>query len=97
MALTKNQHPIKIPKERIDYFLLALSWLGWLSLVLLPAFSYQELPNRIPIHFDSRGEADGWDDKFAIWELPFIGSILFFGILLLLIFFHLFNKIRLHS
>jgi len=34
---------------------------------------YGGLPEQIPIHFDWRGEADGWGPKYILWFLPTIG------------------------
>jgi uncharacterized membrane protein len=34
---------------------------------------YGGLPDEIPIHFDWRGNADGWGPKYILWFLPTIG------------------------
>jgi len=34
---------------------------------------YPGLPAEIPIHFNWRGEADGWGPKYILWFLPTIG------------------------
>jgi len=48
-----------------------------LVFILLPfaylASVYGGLPEQIPIHFDWRGEADGWGPKYILWFLPTIG------------------------
>lgn len=45
-----------------------------LVFVFLPflylASIYGGLPDRIPIHFDWRGQADGWGPKYLLWFLP---------------------------
>lgn len=37
---------------------------------------YGGLPERVPIHFDWRGEPDGWGPKYILWLLPTIGVTL---------------------
>ena len=43
-----------------------LAWIAWLIGI------YPELPDRIPIHFNAAGEADGWGKRGMIWTLPLI-------------------------
>lgn len=65
---------------------------GWLRYVPLAAVilgfvlvsaNYAELPAEIPIHFNGRGEVDGYGPKAMLWILPFINLGLFalFGVL----------------
>jgi len=35
-----------------------------------------QLPDRIPIHYDSSGKPDGFSNKSMIWTLPVIGGVL---------------------
>lgn len=48
-----------------------------LLFVLLPFFYlasiYGGLPEQIPIHFDWKGNPDGWGPKYLLWFLPTIG------------------------
>jgi len=48
-----------------------------LLFVLLPflylASVYGGLPDQIPIHFDWKGNPDGWGPKYLLWFLPTIG------------------------
>jgi len=87
----QNRPKLVIEKDRIDHILLGLGWIGWIFLALLPIFYYSELPAEIPRHYGLDGQADAWDDKGMIWSLPTIGSILFFGLMVLRRFPHLFN------
>ncbi|MEL7163385.1 MAG: DUF1648 domain-containing protein, partial [Bacteroidota bacterium] len=56
-----------------------------LFMVFLPfiylATIYGGLPAEIPIHFDWRGEPDGWGPKAVLWLLPFTGLFLSFFIM----------------
>ncbi len=48
-----------------------------LVFVLLPflylASVYGGLPEQIPIHFDWKGNPDGWGPKYLLWFLPTVG------------------------
>lgn len=48
-----------------------------LLFILLPFFYlasvYSSLPDMIPIHFDWKGDPDGWGPKYILWFLPTIG------------------------
>lgn len=42
------------------------------------AFNYGALPDTVPIHFNGRGEADGFGSKLILWVLPVINLVLFY-------------------
>ena len=59
-----------------------------LLLVLLPfaasAILWSQLPERVPIHFNARGEANGWGPKWVnAFLLPLIGVGTYLGMLIL--------------
>ncbi len=41
---------------------------------VIPALHYSELPDVIPIHFNWKGEADGYAPKAFLWLLPTIST-----------------------
>jgi len=54
--------------------------MGWLLvilnfMVLLVFFS--ELPEKVPVHFNFKGETDGFGDKSKIWGLPIMGALIY--------------------
>ena len=68
-----------------------LSILALVLLIGMVLYYFPSLPDRIPTHFNLKGEADGWGNKLMLFTLPAIG----FGLYLLLTFInrtpHLFN------
>ena len=61
-----------------------LPLLIWGAVLLISALLYPQMPDRIPTHWNWRGEIDGWGDKqWAAWLMPAImlGLLLFFQIL----------------
>ncbi len=87
-----NDRPrINIEKDTLDHIIIGVGWIGWIALILMPIFYYSELPEEIPRHYGLDGQADAWSGKSVIWSLPMIGSILFFGLLILRRFPHILN------
>lgn len=67
---------------------------GWVIILFHWVFTwwhYAELPEIIPIHFNARGEADGFGSKSKLATLPIINTILFVGMTLLNRFPQAFN------
>ncbi|MFN7120368.1 MAG: DUF1648 domain-containing protein, partial [Saprospiraceae bacterium] len=50
---------------------------GIIALWLLTIFTYANLPERIPTHFNFRGEVDNYGSRDMIWFAPIISLILF--------------------
>lgn len=73
---TMSRPKIKLPFDALDKFLLAISIFSALGLVLLPAFYYDVLPDKIPMHFNGKGEVNRYGNKSEIWMLPVIGICL---------------------
>lgn len=69
---------LTIEKETIDLFIESLSYIVVLLLICIPAYYYNQLPDKIPIHFDGSGNPDGYGKKEMIWLLPAIGLVMFF-------------------
>ncbi|MGJ7910007.1 DUF1648 domain-containing protein [Neobacillus sp. LXY-1] len=40
-------------------------------------YLYKSLPEKVPVHFNAMGKADGWGGKGFIWTIPIIESLLF--------------------
>ena len=49
------------------------------------------LPVSIPIHYNLEGQADGFGEKFNIFTLPVISTLMFIGLSLLNNYPHIFN------
>jgi uncharacterized membrane protein len=82
---------IKKEKNLVDILTIIIGVLGLIVLIGLPLFYFDNLPERIPIHFGINGQPDGFGDKGMIWLLPIIGVAMYFGFFWLNKFPHLFN------
>lgn len=54
-------------------------------------FSFSQLPNEIPVHFNASGEADRYGDKQSVFLLPIISTVLSIGLFFLNTRPHIFN------
>lgn len=79
-----------------------IRWLIILHLILilciwfLPLMMYQDLPDTVPVHFDSHGKPDEFASKtsWSFWGIPLVGTILGAVALILLRFPQAFNHPR---
>jgi len=71
---------LKVELENLDKVYNAISIVGLLLLVGIPAYYYGSLPDEIPVHFGADGEADGFGSKQSIWMMPGIGVLMFGGL-----------------
>lgn len=87
----KKRPRIQIKLTTADYILEIIGTLGIACLVFLPFYFYNNLPNEIPNHFNAYGQVDSYGKRSAIWLLPTIGLVFYFGMTLLNKYPHIFN------
>ena len=64
---------IKIEKQPIDRFFEIVALIGLIILIIYPIMHYQDLPEKIPTHFNGSGEPDDYQKKAIIWILTIVG------------------------
>lgn len=97
-SMTGVAETIEIPKpepikKKANFLILLIPDTIFTLTVIMVVLLYQQLPDRIAIHFDFQGNPDGWSDKVSF----LYGGIIPQGILLLvslLVFFFSQNKFR---
>jgi uncharacterized membrane protein len=82
---------IKIELTVVDKVFELVGWLLIVTIWSLIFKNYPNLPDRIPIHYNGAGHADGFGGKATIITLPLISTILFIGLTVLNKFPHVFN------
>lgn len=82
---------LKIELNKKDEILEITGWICICTIWILTAVNYQNLPDIIPIHYNAVGKADGYGDKWMIFTLPLIATILFIGLSILNRYPHMFN------
>lgn len=83
--------PIQIHLKPLDKTLLTIGWLGLILLWAIPFYYYAELPDMVPRHFGADGQPTANSKKMIVWLNPFITTLIFFGMLLLNRFPHIYN------
>jgi uncharacterized membrane protein len=86
------------PRPRIKLKLSSHDWvvefLGLSFLIILiaiPLFYYNQLPERIPTHFNGAGEPDGYGGKSSLFLLPATGFFMYILLTVLEAFPHIYN------
>ncbi|BDH62022.1 hypothetical protein MTP04_21520 [Lysinibacillus sp. PLM2] len=69
---------IKIPKTRMEKILDLIGGTFFLLSLVFILYSWVDIPDRIPGHFNALGEVDRWGSKYEIIILPIMGMFLFF-------------------
>lgn len=74
---------IKVRPTKLDKLLEGLSIAVIATTLIVALNAYLVLPETVPIHFNVKGEADGFGSKISILPLPIISIILFAGMTIL--------------
>ncbi len=82
---------IKIKPGTIDYILEIIGLTGVICLMFAPLYYFNDLPDKIPTHFNALGRVDSYGNKSFVWLLPSIGLILYIGLTILNKYPHIFN------
>jgi uncharacterized membrane protein len=76
MASKSNQPKIELPRDSTNTLIRIATLVVVIGMFLLAAFSYADLPDKIPVHFNAKGEADGYGPKSTIWILPILTAVM---------------------
>jgi uncharacterized membrane protein len=86
-----NRPKLKIKLTTVDYIIEIIGFIGIICLIALPIYYFNDLPDRLPKHFNALGQADSYGNKNMIWLLPALGLILYIGMTILNKYPHVFN------
>jgi uncharacterized membrane protein len=87
-----EQRPkLKLNLSTSDWVIELLGWLALVGFWILVLVNFNDLPQRIPTHFNGAGVADDYGGKNTIIILPILGTILFLAITYINQFPHIFN------
>ncbi|OCA92307.1 DUF1648 domain-containing protein [Pseudobacillus wudalianchiensis] len=86
-----NGSAIKESKTTFEKVSTVVSLLLIIANVIYLFGQWQTLPDQVPIHFNAKGEADGWGNKRMVWFLPAITLILWGGMTILERMPHVYN------
>ncbi|MFC5402555.1 DUF1648 domain-containing protein [Cohnella soli] len=82
---------IEIARSALEKALQLAGWLVLIAMIVFISVKWGGLPQRMPTHFNLRGEPDGWGSRWTLWILPAISALLFIGLNQLSRVPHVFN------
>lgn len=74
-----------------DNLLEGLSIITLVGLWALVIYAFSILPETIPVHFDLKGQPDGYGSKASILFLPILSTLLYVGLTIINRYPHIFN------
>jgi uncharacterized membrane protein len=92
MKLNPGVRPkIKIERTRLDWVIEAMAFVFLIILVSLPLIFFNDLPERVPVHFNIAGEPDDYGTRFSLLLLPVTGLVMYLGMTILEGYPHIYN------
>ena len=73
----ENLPTVNVGKSDLEKICDALALAGLVLFLIVTTIYWSKLPDTIPIHFDLKGNADGWGSKATIWLLPCIALFIY--------------------
>ncbi|MDR6716437.1 MULTISPECIES: DUF1648 domain-containing protein [Paenibacillus] len=92
----KERPKIAIKKTRVEIVLDITTFMLFIIFTLYFTQQWMTLPNELPIHFNMKGEPDGWGGKWVVWIPLIIGLILWIGLSTLEKYPHTYNYLNLN-
>lgn len=86
-----NQPVLHLPKTGVEKMMDRISLLLIVINMIYLIGVWNTLPEQVPIHYNFKGQVDGWGGKSVIWLLPTISFILWFGLTMMERVPHFFN------
>ncbi|WP_077328096.1 DUF1648 domain-containing protein [Virgibacillus siamensis] len=86
-----NNPKIKVPATGWERFFNLLSVMIIIASIVYAIYQFDNLPDRIPTHFNAQGKADGWGNKSSLFILPAITTATFLMMYFLNKVPHIFN------
>lgn len=82
---------IVVKRKALDRVVEVLTSIAVFASFLFPLIYYPELPEQIPMHFDSSGSPDRISPRNSIWILPVLAAVLCLAIHRIIRYPHMFN------
>lgn len=80
----RKQPKIEVNPSTTDRKIIRLGWVLLFLNAIIILFVYTKLPEKLPMHFNYKGEVDRYGAKASIWVLFVIGTLLYYGLNLII-------------
>ena len=68
---------MKTKRAAADWVMEAIALAALLGMVVLLLDQWQQVPEKVPIHFSASGAANRWGSKDSLWLLPLLGGVVY--------------------
>lgn len=92
--ITEPRPRLHLPSSKLERVLNGLSLIVVFASIVYFAAEWTRLPSTVAIHFNGKGEPDGWGSKGILLILPLISLLLYIGVSKLVKYPHLFNYLQ---
>lgn len=77
--MKKNHLPddYRIEPTQSDKILETIALISLVAMIALPILYWNQLPEKMPIHFGATGKPDAWAGKASVWLLPAVGVFVY--------------------
>jgi uncharacterized membrane protein len=76
MSNSKSRPKIKFAKTKVEWLWDIIGYSIYLGTILFLANNWNEIPEKVPAHFNALGEVDRWGTKMELLILPIVGSLI---------------------
>lgn len=91
METQKTRPRIKIKRTTADWITEFIAFSFLIILIAMPLIFSNDLPEKIPVHFNFAGEPDDYGSRLTLWLLPATGFIMYLVMTILEGFPHIYN------
>jgi len=91
MNVEKRQPKLIVPVTGLEKTLSAVTLIAMIWFIVYVCVQWTDMPDRIPIHFNGKGQVDGWGSKWTLIILPIVSLLLYSGLTVLSKFPHVYN------
>ncbi len=91
METKKNRPKIKIRLTAPDWATEFIAFFFLIILIAIPLIYYNDLPDKIPVHFNASGQPDGYGTRSTLWILPLTGAFMYLIMTILGAFPNIYN------
>lgn len=78
MKEDKNKSKLIYMPTKVDMYWEGLATSMLATLICMTIYTYSDLPDQIPTHFNIKGEADGYGSKNMVWLIVVLSIALYF-------------------
>lgn len=90
-AKQKQRPKLVVPVTRLERGLNGITLLILMGTIVYIFMQWTYLPSHMPIHFNAKGEADGWGSRRVLLIIPAFSLLLYIGLAKLARYPHLYN------